>query len=300
MPKIGISSYCLAGPLERLEMTLPDVMRWAKDSGADHIELVPIGFTLLDNDDLCREVAETSKELALPLSNYAISADVLKWDKEERQAEIRMIKAHVDVAARLGIPLMRHDIASFARTKEQNTTANFEKEFFMMVEAAAEVADYAAQYGITTMVENHGFFVNGSHRILRLVEAVDRPNFKMCLDTGNLLCMDEAPETSIRKCLPYTGMIHFKDFYIRQKERLAGLRGPFDCRAGGWLESLGGRMLRGSILGQGDIDVVSIARDIRDSGYDGSISLEFEGIEECRSATYTGLQTLKNLFDAGR
>lgn len=296
MPKIGISSYCLAGPLERGEMDLPAVMRWAKENGAEHLELVPIGYTLLENEALCRQVAETSKELALPLSNYAIPADVLKWDKEERRAEIRAIQAHVDVAARLGIARMRHDIASFARPRESDTPADFEKEFFMMVEAAAEVADYAARYGITTMVENHGFFVNGSDRIIRLAEAVNRPNFKMCLDTGNLLCVDEPPETSIRKCMPYVGMIHLKDFYIRKKDRLAGLHGPFDCQAEGWLESLGGTMLRGAILGQGDIDIVSIVRDIRASGYDGFVSLEFEGIEDSRRGTYTGLQTAKNLF----
>lgn len=298
MPKIGISSYCLAGPLERREMDLPGVMRWAKESGAEHLELVPIGYTLLENEELCRQVAEISKELDLPLSNYAISADVLKWDKDERQAEIRAIQAHVDVAARLGIMRMRHDIASFARPREADTPADFEKEFFMMVEAATEVADYAARSGITTMVENHGFFVNGSDRLIRLVEAVNRPNFKMCLDTGNLLCVDEPPETSMRKCMPYAGMIHIKDFYIRKKDRLSGLHGPFDPKAEGWFESLGGNMLRGAILGQGDIDTVSVVRDIRASGYDGYISLEFEGIEDSRRGTYTGLQTVKNLFTA--
>lgn len=298
MPKIGISSYCLAGPLERREMDLPGVMRWAKESGAEHLELVPIGYTLLENEELCRQVAEISKELDLPLSNYAISADVLKWDKDERQAEIRAIQAHVDVAARLGITRMRHDIASFARPREADTPADFEKEFFMMVEAATEVADYAARSGITTMVENHGFFVNGSDRLIRLVEAVNRPNFKMCLDTGNLLCVDEPPETSMRKCIPYAGMIHIKDFYIRKKDRLSGLHGPFDPKAEGWFESLGGNMLRGAILGQGDIDTVSVVRDIRASGYDGYISLEFEGIEDSRQGTYTGLQTAKNLFTA--
>lgn len=298
MPKIGISSYCLAGPLERREMDLPGVMRWAKESGAEHLELVPIGYTLLENEELCRQVAEISKELDLPLSNYAISADVLKWDKDERQAEIRAIQAHVDVAARLGITRMRHDIASFARPREADTPADFEKEFFMMVEAATEVADYAARSGITTMVENHGFFVNGSDRLIRLVEAVNRPNFKMCLDTGNLLCVDEPPETSMRKCMPYAGMIHIKDFYIRKKDRLSGLHGPFDPKAEGWFESLGGNMLRGAILGQGDIDTASVVRDIRASGYDGYISLEFEGIEDSRQGTYTGLQTAKNLFTA--
>ncbi len=199
MPKIGISSYCLAGPLERGEMDLPAVMRWAKENGAEHLELVPIGYTLLENEALCRQVAETSKALALPLSNYAIPADVLKWDEEERRAEIRAIQAHVDVAARLGIARMRHDIASFARPRESDTPADFEKEFFMMVEAAAEVADYAARYGITTMVENHGFFCQRLRPDHPPGRGGEPAHFKMCLDTGNLLCVDEPPGNQHQK-----------------------------------------------------------------------------------------------------
>lgn len=296
MPKIGMSSYCLVEHLYQKDMDILEVMQWAKDNGAEHIELVPFGFSLIDDEELCRRVKEKSQELSLPLSNYAILADVLKWDEQERQAEIQRLKSHVDVAAKLGIPLMRHDISSFRRPLESNTPANFEKEFFMMVEAATQVADYAAQYGITTTVENHGFFVNGSDRVIRLVEAVNRPNFKMCLDTGNLLCVDEQPETSIKKCMPYVGMVHMKDFYIRKKEQLPGIGGLFKCDAGSWFETLGGRMLRGSIFGQGDIDVLSVIRDIKSSGYDGFISLEFEGMEESRQASLISLNTIKNIF----
>lgn len=160
----------------------------------EHLELVPIGYTLLENEALCRQVAETSKALALPLSNYAIPADVLKWTRRNAGRRSGRSRRTWTWPPSLGIARMRHDIASFARPRESDTPADFEKEFFMMVEAAAEVADYAARYGITTMVENHGFFVNGSDRIIRLAEAVNRPNFKMCLDTGNLLCVDEPPK----------------------------------------------------------------------------------------------------------
>ena len=296
MPKIGMSSYCLVEHLYQHNMDILQVMEWAKENGAEHLELVPFGFTLLGDDKLCQQVKDKAEELDLPLSNYAILADVLKWDEGERKAEIQRIKTHVDVAAQLGIPLMRHDISSFRRPMETNTTVNFEREFPMMVEAATEVADYAAKYGITTTVENHGFFVNGSDRVIRLVEAVNRPNFKMCLDTGNLLCVDEQPETSIKKCMPYVGMIHMKDFYIRKKEQLPGIGGLFDCDAGNWFATLGGKMLRGSIFGQGDIDVFSVIRDIKESGYDGYISLEFEGMEESRQASLTSLNTIKNIF----
>ena len=48
-------------------------------------------------------------------------------------------------------------------------------------------------------------------------------------------------------------------------------------------------MLRGSILGQGDIDVSEILRLIKHSGFDGYISLEFEGMEPGERATAIGL-----------
>ncbi len=96
--------------------------------------------------------------------------------------------------------------------------------------------------------------------------------------------------------MPYVGMIHLKDFYIRKKDRLAGLHGPFDCRAEGWLESLGGTMLRGAILGQGDIDIVSIVRNIRASGYDGFVSLEFEGSRTAAGDLHRSPDREKNLF----
>ena len=58
----------------------------------------------------------------------------------------------------------------------------------------------------------------------------------------------------------------------------------FNCDNGSWFETMGGKMLRGSILGQGDMDVWEILRLIKHSGFDGYISLEFEGMEPCGRA----------------
>lgn len=302
--KIGLTSYSMNNYICGGVMSVTEVMRFAKEKGAEHIELVPFGFTLHDdktgefNEELIAEIKKTSAELDLPLSNYAVLGDLLKFDLDARKAEVERLKRHIDVAAKLGLKYMRHDISSFRRPLESNTPVAFEREFPIAVETCRELADYAAQYGITTLVENHGFFVNGSDRIIRLIEAVDRENFGMLLDTGNFICVDEDCTVAVKKCAPYAKMVHLKDFYIRRADRLTGNGGLFRCDSGCWFSSNSGEyMLRGSILAQGDLDVWTTLSHIKNAGYNGYVSVEFEGMEDGKIGSETGMNAARYILE---
>jgi hypothetical protein len=39
------------------------------------------------------------------------------------------------------------------------------------------VTEFAAGLGVRTMIENHGYYMQDSERVKRLVEAVGHPNF---------------------------------------------------------------------------------------------------------------------------
>ncbi|MBO5649480.1 MAG: sugar phosphate isomerase/epimerase, partial [Clostridia bacterium] len=161
-------------------------------------------------------------------------------------------------------------------------------------EACRTLCDYAAARGITTLVENHGFFVNGSDRVIRLIEAVGSPSFRMVVDTGNFACMDEDCTAAVIKCLPYAAMIHLKDFYVRSADALPGIGGLFRCDSGCWFSSVSGiSMLRGAILGQGDLDTKKIVRAISASGYSGYVSVEFEGMEPPHIGSAAGLEAAR-------
>ncbi len=302
--KIGLTSYSMNNYIEGGLMTVPEVMRFAKEAGAECLELVPFGFTLHDdatgefNEGLIKEILDTSAELDLPLSNYAVLGDLLKADADARRAEVERLKRHIDVAAKLHLKYMRHDISSFRRPLESNTPVAFEREFPIAVECCRELSEYAEQYGITTLVENHGFFVNGSDRVIRLIEAVDRDNFGMLLDTGNFICVDEDTAVAVKKCAPYAKMVHLKDFYIRRADRLTGNGGLFRCDSGCWFSSNSGEyMLRGSILAQGDLDVWRTLSFIKNSGYDGYVSVEFEGMEDGKIGSETGMSAARYILE---
>ena len=201
---------------------------------------------------------------------------------------------HVDIAAELGVERMRHDISAFRRPRDENGVTHFERLFPRMVEAATRISEYAKTLGITTMLENHGFFVNGCDRCERLVRAVNRDNYKLLLDTGNIACVDEDPAVAAKRLSPLCGMIHLKDFYIRRRD--PGDTTEFDC-GGHWFRSNHGRYLRGSIMGQGDLDMYEILGAIKQSGYDGNIAIEFEGFEEPKYASRVSLDNARRIWN---
>jgi sugar phosphate isomerase/epimerase len=79
-------------------------------------------------------------------------------------------------------------------------------------------------------------------------------------------------------------MVHVKDFYLKDA----------CCNPGqGFCRSAGGNYCRGAIVGHGNVNVQAALQILKDSGYDGYLSLEFEGVEDCRMGCEIGLENLK-------
>jgi sugar phosphate isomerase/epimerase len=282
--KLGVSTYSLFQALKSGEMDIMAVIDWIADQGGEHVEIVPLGYDLPGNFELADRIREKAKSRGIEISNYAIGANFLTDSEEAYQKEIERVKGEVDLAARLGVKKMRHDVAQSA----DRSIANFNKQLERMAEACRQIADYALTYGITTSVENHGYFVQHSDRVQALIQAVDRPNFRTTLDVGNFMCADENSVAAVKNNISYASMVHIKDFYLRPSHQNPGQ---------GWFQTLQGNYLRGAIVGHGDIDMRAVLRVIKDSGYDGYISLEFEGMEECKTGTLIGLQNIKRLWE---
>lgn len=287
--RVGISTYSLLPAIRSGEMTILDVIDWITDNGGEHMEIVPYGFTLENNEELTDAVRKRAEAAGIQLSNYSMPANFVHESKEAFDAEVERIKRHVDTVHRLGIKHMRHDVTAFTLPPEKTGIDYVEDNLEQIVNGCRQIADYAARYGITTTIENHGVSVQASDRVQRVLKAVDRPNFKTTLDIGNFLCVDEQPLVGVKRNLPYASLIHVKDFYYR----------PYDQDPGGgrWFRTSHGNYLRGAIFGQGDLDVRRILRLIKESGYDGFITLEFEGMEDCREGTRLGLENLKRLWN---
>lgn len=283
--RLGVSSYSFARSLTSGSMTITDVIDLVADTDADHLELAAGGFgdDLPNDPGLVDTIRQHAEDRGVELANLVIGADLSGPDVEEQATRIR---AFLDVAHRLGITRLRHDVVPWAwRDADQ---AEFEQVLERIVPVCRDLADHAAGLGITTMVENHGFAVNDPERVLRLVHAVDHPAFRTLLDVGNFLCVDADPVLAVERTLPVAAVVHLKDFLVRQT--------PPD--ADGWLTTLGGRAILGTVVGHGDLPMDRIVERIVRSGFDGPLSIEFEGLEDDRDAVARGIANARRLWAA--
>lgn len=291
--KIGLSIYSLYQAIRSGQMTELEALDAVADFGADNVELVGFVTNMAEKPGLLEAIVQKCRERNLEISAYSIFSDILDKDGDAFEAEMERVQGHIGIARRLGTPIMRSDFTKWGRPPHANVIENYERDLPKLVDICRQMADYAAPYGITITVENHGTYINGGDRVRRLITAVDRPNFRCTLDVGNGLCVDEDPMVTVQTLLPFAATIHFKDFLIRKDGTACGADGPAKFEVAAWLTTNYGNYIKGTIVGDGDIDVVKAARYIKASGYDGSIAIEFEGMEDCRVGSQNSLRNVR-------
>ncbi|MCL2058515.1 MAG: sugar phosphate isomerase/epimerase [Oscillospiraceae bacterium] len=295
MPKFGVTIYSISRLIINGKMTPEEGVEWLCSQGAEAVEIVPFGIDMLADRTLANKLKYTAAKHGVPIASYSLNANFVMLTEDELKAEISRVKSHIDEAVKLGATDFRCDCANFRRPIELNTIETFIEELPVIVYAYEQLCEYGKARGIRILIENHGFHANGADRVRLILKNVASDNFGHQLDVGNYICVDDVPESSVRKMLPFASTIHMKDFYVRPTHMDPGDATQFDC-SGSWFRSAGGRYLRGSILGQGDLPIREIISDIKASGFDGNIFVEYEGMEDCLYATKVSLDNLKRFY----
>ena len=294
MPKFGVSIYSISRHMVSGKITPEQGVEWLCENGTEVIEIVPFGLDLLADTGLAGRMRTVADKYNVPIDNYSLNADFLMKTDAELSEEIDRVKSHIAAAKELGISTFRSDCAGYRRPIEHNTIETFLEELPVITKAYDILADYAATLGVELLLENHGFHANGGERVRLILKGVKSDNFGHQLDVGNYICMDDKPEIVVKKMMPFASTVHMKDFYVRQSD--PGDATQFDC-SGSWFRSVGGQYLRGSIFGQGDLDVVDIIRTVKASGFDRNIYIEYEGMEDCYYGTRVSLDNLKRIYN---
>lgn len=285
--QIGVSSYSFSRLVAQGSMTELDVVAKAKEMGFDTLEFstirVPEGETLRGYAAKLREACERA---GFRVANYTVTADFLNGADGDLNAEIERVKEEVRIAEVLGAPGMRHD-ATRGYPADHRGDRSFDGALPRLVQACRAVTEFAAERGIRTMVENHGYCCQDSARVEKLAAGVDHPNFGVLVDMGNFLCVDEDPGQAIGRLMPYAFHVHAKDFHVKP--------GTAPDPGEGWFPSRGGNYLRGSIIGHGEVPLLQCLRVMRRAGYEGVLSIEFEGMEDPLTGIRVGLENLRKL-----
>ncbi|MBP5155171.1 MAG: sugar phosphate isomerase/epimerase [Clostridia bacterium] len=283
--KSCVSTYSYH-PLYKGDFTRFDAIEKTKELGCEGVELVldeasaPEGTSLLD---YTRALAGRARELGLEVPIYTTGANFFIPEPER---EVERICRHIDIAAECGIHLLRHDVAYSYGSYEGVKTYRHVIE--KVAPYISQVADYGRERGVKTCSENHGRLMQDSDRMLELFGAVNNENYGFLCDIGNFGGVDEDCSVAVAKLLELIVYVHAKDVFTKSGMSYNPGRGYNVSRAGNYR--------RATIFGHGDVPTFQILKAIKNSGYDGFVSLEFEGMEPTLLGIEIGTENLQRMI----
>ena len=285
--KIGVSSYSFSKYLTETKCGYLAICDIAKEMGFEGIEFVSLKNEKWGEDgdefEIAARILEHCANIGLEIIAYTVGANFLS---DNIEAEMAKLKRCVDVAEALGAPVMRHDVVYSLRKIPNYTYRDAIAEIAPLVN---EISNYAKEKGIKTCTENHGYIIQAPERVEELMLAVNNPNYGWLCDMGNFLCADAEPAHSVSVAAPYVFHVHAKDFLFKS--------GSEQKPVGFGITTNEGNYLRGTVVGHGIVPVKKCVDILKKSGYNGWMSIEFEGAEDNLKALRDGLANLKTFLE---
>jgi len=273
--KISLNAYSFTKPLLNFAkgrangqtMTLFEMMDWAAEQGFDAVDLTAYffpGYPVIPSDEYINDLKRHAFQLGLDISGTGVRNDFANPDPEKRAADVKHVKEWIDVAVKLGAPVIR----VFSGPIPAGYEDKWDEICKYMAASLKECADYGKQRGVLVGVQNHGDFLKTADQTIKLVKMVNSEWFGVIVDAGYFITPN--PYVDIEKVMPYA--VNFQ-----LKESVFGAASPIKS------------------------DLNRIMEIIKRTGYRGYLPLEtlspLGGNKNKKQTTNTDLNNQKPLYD---
>lgn len=255
--KLSVAAYSFrkALDLRRPSMTLEDFMGRCADWGVEGVELTEYYFKKPVTPEYVLRLKRQAIRLGLDITGTPIGNTFTHPPGEARDREIARVKEWIDVSAELGSPAIRIFAGNAPKGVDEAQARRW------VVECIQSCLEHASRRGVFLALENHGGVVATADGLLEIVRAVRGDWFGVNLDTGNFNTED--PYDDVARAAPFAVTCQFK-VEIRRK--------------GGPREEADYRRLVGIL---------------RQAGYRGYVTLEYEAEEDPSTAVPRHLEAIR-------
>ncbi len=202
--KLSLAAYSyrqlLDGPNPKMDLF--QYVDLAAELALDAVEPTSYWFPKDVNEAYLHRLRRHAFLLGLDISGTAIRNDFCLPPGPERDQDRAHVRAWIDRAALLNAPVIR----VFGGSVPEGITEDV--AVARVVEGFRDVLPYAAEKGVTLALENHGGITATPDQLLKLVRAIDGPNFGVNLDTGNFHGDD--PYDDLARLAPYAVNVQVK------------------------------------------------------------------------------------------
>jgi sugar phosphate isomerase/epimerase len=259
--RLGLAAYSLRDHLTGKlapAMSLDDFVEKAVEWDVDAVELTSYYFPPDFSASYVGALKRHCHVAGLEVSATPIRNTFTHPPGAERDKEIAHVERWLDVAADLGSPAIRI-FAGDAQKGQPEAEARRH-----CVECIEACADHAARRGVLLALENHGGVVAEPDGLLEIVQAVKSDWFGVNLDTGNFHGVD--PYADLARCAPYAVTVQVKvEIQAKGEPKQAA-------------------------------DLARLVRLVKEAGYRGYVTLEYEAAEAPLVAIPRYLERLRALL----
>ena len=197
--KLGLNAFSFDEPMRTGSMTLTDAVRFCARNGLDALDATAYyfpGYPKVPEDDFIYGLKRTAFVNGVAISGTGVRNDFAVPDASARSADVQMVKNWIEVASKLGAPVIR-----VFSGKERPAGYSFSQALKWMIADFKEVIAFGRQRGVVVALQPHNDFLKTSAETIRVIEAVNSPWFACILDIGSLRSSD--PYAEIQKLVPY-------------------------------------------------------------------------------------------------
>jgi len=198
--KTSLNAFSFNAPLTNGSMSLEDMLTFCSETGFDGVDITGYyfkGYPLVPSDDQLFKVKRKAFSLGLEISGTGVRNDFTLADKTKRQQEVELVKKWIQVAAKLGAPVLR--IFAGAPKTEGYTKEQVTEWMLADIQTCVEVGK---QHGVILGLQNHNDFIQTADEINHIVEAIHSEWLGIILDTGSYRVHD--PYDEIAKSIKHT------------------------------------------------------------------------------------------------
>jgi sugar phosphate isomerase/epimerase len=197
--KTSLNAYSFNDALTKGEMTIADMLDFCANAGFDGVDITGYyfnGYPQVPTDDYLFSIKRKAFSLGIGISGTGVRNDFTIADKTKREQEIVLVKNWIEVAAKIGAPVLR----IFAGT-QKNEGISPEQVTEWMLKDIQTCVDYGKQHGVIIGIQNHNDFIQTADQVIKIIKAINSEWFGLILDTGSY--RQSEPYGEIEKSIPY-------------------------------------------------------------------------------------------------
>lgn len=198
--KLSCNLYSFNDLLRRGEMKLEEVIEFC--AGLNFAAVDPTayyfpGYPAVADDSYVYAIKRKAFLLGLDISGTGVRNDFTLPDQGRRAAEVELVKAWIECAARLGAPVLRV-------FSGEGVPEGYSRDVVTrwVVDGLSQCAEHGRKFGVMPVLQNHADFIRNANDIIEVLKGVDSDWLGLHLDIGSFRQTDD-PYAELARVAPY-------------------------------------------------------------------------------------------------